>query len=536
MRIPMPLAGLVASTLFLTTAVAQGDECTAALVVIDGVNGPFTNVGATTSVPAWPCGGGGSDVWFLYVATCTGQATFDTCSATRTFDTTLEVFDGVAQPCGSMTGGVCNDDTCGLQSSVTINVTTGNPYYIRVGGFNSGTGNFDLNITCTGGGGVQNDECTNPTVLVDGPNGPFTNAGSTTSTPPWPCAGGGNDVWFLYVASCTGTLTFDTCSPNTTYDTALEVYDATCGGCGTFTIGTCNDDSCGLQSSVTVCATTGQLFYLRVGGFVGLTGNFDLNVNCTAGPCGGGGGAGNDECAGATVATLGVNAGTNVGASTSNPAWPCGAGANDVWYSFTATCTGPHTFETCSPNTTYDTTLEVFSGPCGCPVSLGCNDDFCGLQSTLQVSLTAGQTYFVRVGGFGGQTGSFDLNIVVGTGAGTIGLTNASTCAGGLTISVTGNPNIGGAVTTTLGGITGVSFFTWDLFAPGTAPGNCSPCPLLLGSFGWNFGTGNTLNIPCDASYIGVNVFAQGVEIFGASGCVLPPALTLSDVYQIVIG
>ncbi|MBK8096108.1 MAG: hypothetical protein IPK26_03325 [Planctomycetes bacterium] len=400
MRIPMSLAGLVAGSMFLTTAVAQGDECTNPLVVIDGLNGPFSNAGSTTSAPAWPCGAGGNDVWFLYVATCTGTLTLDTCSATRTYDTTIEVFDGVAQPCGNMTGGICNDDFCGLGSTVSIGVTAGNPYYVRVGGFGSATGSFDLNIVCSGGGGgVPNEECTTAIPVNLGPNGPF----------------------------------------------------------------------------------------------------------------------------------------SNVGASTSAPGWPCGAGAEDVWFSYAATCSGPHTFDTCT-NTTYDSTLEVFDGTCAALVSLGCNDDFCGLQSTLQVTLTAGSTYFIRVGGFGGANGSFDLNVTVGTGAGTIGLANSSTCAGGLTISVTGNPNIGGAVTTALGGITGVSFFTWDVNAPNTAPGNCSPCPLLLGAFGWNFGTGNTLNIPCDASYIGVNVFTQGVEIFGAGGCVLPPALTLSDVYQIVIG
>src|SRR5690606_9575077 len=106
-------------------------------------NGPFTNVGATTSAPAWPCATGGNDVWFSYVATATGSTIFRTCGAG--YDTALQVFDG-AGGCGALVSLGCNDDSCGLQSSLTIPTVMGTTYFVRVGGYNSATGTFPLEI------------------------------------------------------------------------------------------------------------------------------------------------------------------------------------------------------------------------------------------------------------------------------------------------------------------------------------------------------------------------------------------------------
>ncbi len=124
-------------------AIAQ-DDCSNATLVVNGPNGPFTNVGSTTSQPAWPCGAGGSDVWYLYVPSAAGPLTADTCGAS--YDSVIEVFDGVGG-CGALLSLACDDDTCGnLSSTVTVTVAACIPYYIRVGGFGGGTGTFTLNI------------------------------------------------------------------------------------------------------------------------------------------------------------------------------------------------------------------------------------------------------------------------------------------------------------------------------------------------------------------------------------------------------
>jgi hypothetical protein len=144
MRNPtLSILSLAVATALAGNLAAQNDDCTGAINVAQGANGPFTNVGATTSAPAWPCALGGNDVWYSYVAPGTGSLTADLCGSG--FDTALEVFDGTGG-CAGLVSLMCNDDSCGLQSSVTVNVTVGTTYYIRVGGFNSSTGSFTLNI------------------------------------------------------------------------------------------------------------------------------------------------------------------------------------------------------------------------------------------------------------------------------------------------------------------------------------------------------------------------------------------------------
>ena len=123
------------------------------------------------------------------------------------------------------------------------------------------------------------DDCINAVQVFNGANGPFTNVGSTTSAPAWPCAAGGNDVWYFYVAPLTATVEFNLCGSS--YDTALEVFDGT-GGCGGLVSIGCNDDSCGLQSRLSLPLNAGTTYYIRVGGFASLTGTFTINIGTAA--------------------------------------------------------------------------------------------------------------------------------------------------------------------------------------------------------------------------------------------------------------
>ena len=118
--------------------------------------------------------------------------------------------------------------------------------------------------------------------------------------------------------------------------------------------------------------------------------------------------AGNDECVGAVPITCTVYNQSNIGATTSGPG-SCSMSAG-VWYAFTASQTGPHAFSTMN-NSFMDTVISVFSGCEG--ALLGCNDQFGGTsQSQVSLSLTAGQTVYVEVGGWLGATGAFNLNII----------------------------------------------------------------------------------------------------------------------------
>ncbi|MCH7892542.1 MAG: sodium-independent anion transporter, partial [Gemmatimonadetes bacterium] len=83
-----------------------------------------------------------------------------------------------------------------------------------------------------------------------------------------------------------------------------------------------------------------------------------------------------------------------------------------VWFQVTPVVSGPMSFTTCHPNTTYDTVLQAWTGPCTGPLTpIACNDDdkrnpMCdnacgtGLGSTVSLDASAGQTYFFQVGSF----------------------------------------------------------------------------------------------------------------------------------------
>ncbi|MBL8899369.1 MAG: hypothetical protein JNM84_17160 [Planctomycetes bacterium] len=258
------------------TTQVPNDECAGASTITNGTHLGFTNANATTSSPAWPCANGGSDVWFRYVASCTGSATVETCSPGTNYDSALEAFSG---SCASSISLACNDDACSsLSSRITFDVVQGSTYYLRVGGFGSATGVFDLVITCISSGNA-NEECGNAIALVPGSNGPYSTATATTSSPAWPCAGGGNDLWFTYDAACSGTVVFDTCNA-ASFDTAMQVFD---GPCGNLVSLGCNDDSCGLSSTVSISAIEGRRYTVRVGGFNGARGTFSVNLTVPQG-------------------------------------------------------------------------------------------------------------------------------------------------------------------------------------------------------------------------------------------------------------
>jgi hypothetical protein len=87
----------------------------------------------------------------------------------------------------------------------------------------------------------------------------------------------------------------------------------------------------------------------------------------------------------------------------------------NIWYKYTATCTGTATVSLCGSN--FDTVLAVYTGTtCSNLTLIGCNDDddACGVeskQSYLSISVTTGKTYWIEVGGYGNTTGNGKLTV-----------------------------------------------------------------------------------------------------------------------------
>ncbi|HMN97731.1 MAG TPA: hypothetical protein PKC43_14760 [Phycisphaerales bacterium] len=135
----------------------------------------------------------------------------------------------------------------------------------------------------------------------------------------------------------------------------------------------------------------------------------------------------NDACTSFTVTTLsnGPNPITNIGAGGGASGSTClNSLQNDVWYRYTATCTGPVTFSTCN-SVNFDTVIAIYGGctfgafpffGCSLGAALTCVDDtpFCGTSTIASVNMTMGTCVFVRVGGWNGAEGFGTLTVTCG--------------------------------------------------------------------------------------------------------------------------
>jgi hypothetical protein len=119
-----------------------------------------------------------------------------------------------------------------------------------------------------------------------------------------------------------------------------------------------------------------------------------------------------NNCADAPFVGLGTYNGSTTGMTDDGDA-TCGSSANtrDVWFKYRADEDCLLLASTCD-GANYDTVLSAHSA---CPGTegneLACNDDACGLQSTIGVRLSAGETTWIRVSGFAGAFGSFTLSL-----------------------------------------------------------------------------------------------------------------------------
>src|SRR5438552_3887822 len=133
------------------------------------------------------------------------------------------------------------------------------------------------------------------------------------------------------------------------------------------------------------------------------------------------------DCSSPTVlpAQGGTFGGTTSG--TSALAGSCGSSgtAPEQVYQWTPAVSGTATIQTCGAGTTFDTVLYLRSGACagGPEMAAGCNDDACtnaiGLYraSRLTPTVTAGQTYFIVVDGYGGAQGLYGLTVTPPAGS-----------------------------------------------------------------------------------------------------------------------
>ncbi len=407
-------------------ALNGSDNCASA-ATNDAISGPGTfainSTGATTGSPAMPCGSGGTDVWFYWTATSTGTANVTTCGQVSADSVLAAWADGSPAGTCPTTNLACNDDSCGLQSSISFPVTNGTSYFIQAGSFAGGAG-YSGTMTISIAGPATNDACTSPTTVTGVGAFPFSTLGATTGaegqTEPSCLFFGSsaiyNDVWFRWTAPFTGSARIETCA-GATFDTKIAVYGGT--GCPTGAALACNDDACALQSRASLPVTMGTDYIIQLGAYgSGVTGSGTFMITqFTA--------ATNDDCSMPTnVVGNGPHSFDTTAATTgtqgqSEPlcfAFGSSNIYNDVWFTWTAGATGTYEISLCATGGHPDTRVAVYNGS-GCPTgaAIACNDDSCGLISAACFNATAGQIYTFQIGAYGTTqvgTGSFQLSSV----------------------------------------------------------------------------------------------------------------------------
>jgi hypothetical protein len=130
-----------------------------------------------------------------------------------------------------------------------------------------------------------------------------------------------------------------------------------------------------------------------------------------------------DECSSAMIASLGANSFDTTDATPSSPEpdesqcsgtyldWD---NSQDVWFRWVAPESGPIHFTTCD-GSSYDTSMAIYAETCDNQVACNGDDDGeSGCQayySAIDLNVSAGTAYYIRLGGWQGDTGSGTLTI-----------------------------------------------------------------------------------------------------------------------------
>ena len=372
-----------------------------------------------------------------------------TCHAYTDFDTRVTIFRG--SNCEALECVAGNDDShesdeCGSSAGSRVSWLSqvGVEYHILVHGWGALTGRFGLiieeveplvaNDFCIFSTDVQVSLGANANSSVPSQQ-PITFGSTALATiDNVPMCGDvqtfGEGVWYRSVgtgnriAASTCNQANDnfgsssTLSPGivTDFDTQISVFR---GGCDALECIGGNNDRCGLQSSVNFFVDQGEFFYVLVHGTPDSRGSFGLTLDEIFPQ------VENDFCDTATPFEIPTGGAYNTEfGSTEEASYDtvdeCVVpnSSPGVWYRVVGTGRTV-TVTTCGVRSAgFDTRLSVYTGNCQALRCVTGNDDTsqtsggtCGLQSTATWLAIEGESYFIRVHGWGSFTGKFQLTI-----------------------------------------------------------------------------------------------------------------------------
>ncbi len=333
----------------------------------------------------------------------------------------IEDCNGNCCPDSWVGDGYCDDGTYSWN---------GIPIYLNCDEFNCDGGDCDP-ADCGGGGDPTGACCvgTSCSVTTEADCG-GTYLGDGTDCSGDPCGGGG-ECPSGEIEDCNGNCCPDYwvgdgyCDDGTYSWNGIPIYlncdefdcdggdcdPADCGGGGDPTGACCVGTSC----SVTTEADCG-------GDYLG------DGTDCSGDPCGGGGGGDGDTCGEAVTASEGGNPFDTSGNTDSGFGEPdesqCDgtfldwSGSPDFWFKWTPGSDGTASFSTCDVNS-YDTSMVIYEGTsCGALTQIACNGDAAdstgcqGYHSQIDgISVSAGQSYYIRLGGWLADSGPGTLTI-----------------------------------------------------------------------------------------------------------------------------
>lgn len=383
-----------------------------------------TTAGATESMEAGECSGTpDDDVWYSFEATQSSHFIQLDNIVPVVGSSEDMYFQVLAGDCGEeMTSLKCSDP----ESAFVSGFTAGETYYIRIYNYGSEARNNFTICVGTPPAPPANDDCEDATALTVNPDlecGNVTEAttlGATKSMEADPCYGDpDDDVWFSFEAvSASHQITISDISTTAGEDSDDMYFQVLSGECGEeMTSIKCSDP----EEALVTGLTAGEIYYVRVYSYYSASMmDFSICVGTPPAP------PANDECDEAVALTVGDDFESAAVATTNAYATHDGDDAdpdcdsadfdeegNDIWFTVTVPASGSLTLETRGngDDNIDDTGLAAYSGTCGSITELDCNsDDGEDNFSLLELSgLTPGETLLVRVWGYSGEFGSFDI-------------------------------------------------------------------------------------------------------------------------------
>jgi hypothetical protein len=288
-----------------------------------------------------------------------------------------------------------DDSGSGLNSSISINVLTGQTYYLQASGFGSSTGAYTISASISAADDHANQAGESATRMVVS----STNAVSNTAGTINPSTD--NDV-FLFKATADGSITINvTPTNNSTLNSYLFVYDSTGNILLDYNDGNSSTDS---ASIINLQVVRDEVYYFMVSGAEGTTGAYNISITPVT------------DIVGNTIALA-----TNLPVSTTSTAnttvgtvnGSIGSNGDVDFYKVAIGADGRYAFRASANPTSngLDTTIAVYSED---GQLMGENDDASAssLNSSLSLNLTAGEIVYVRVAGYGESTGDYISDVV----------------------------------------------------------------------------------------------------------------------------